>query len=111
MWLGGFQVVAFDANRQRSLNGIYRDDQGALFLRHKNSLNTLQRSAANAYTLPDLEKWVWPTRQLLLDHLPNCLYLLLGNRDFPSAKAYKRQHAIDHQSPQAFTAPWRQPYE
>src|SRR5579863_405117 len=110
--LQGFDVISFDANRQRPLNGIDGQDQGTVPVAgNQNTFHAVQGAASNAHALTNLEERMGGPGQLFFDEGPHSVDLLLRNRSALSPNPHKVQHAINLEHTQALFAGRRHAYK
>jgi hypothetical protein len=100
-----FDFVSFDANRQRSLNRIDRDDQRAISASgEQNTFDAVQRPAADSNLLADFQEGVERPRESLCDECTDRLDLFVGNWSSFPANAHDSEYAINLRQPQPISA-------
>ena len=90
-----FDFVSFDPYRQRSLDGIDRNNQRAIAVAGKQyAFHTFERTAANAHSLSDFQEGMLRPGNLLRDHGAQGFDLFVRNRDRFSAHADDAKHSV-----------------
>jgi hypothetical protein len=97
-----FDVVAFHANRQRSLDRIDGYNKRAVAVaRDEYALKTIECSASDSHTLTDFEEGMRRPGEMLLDQTPNCIDLIVRNRDPLASATDETEDSLDAQNTQA----------
>src|SRR5579872_576745 len=105
--LDGFHFVTFDAHRQRTLNGVDRDHQGAVAIaRNQYAFESIERAAANAHTLSDFEKRMARPRNFAFDQVANRVDLVIGNRRTFAVRPHQTENSINTENSQSLNPVW-----
>jgi len=91
--------IAIDANGDRPLNALYRNDEAPIIAhRSEDSLHPVETSTADAHLLSDIQKRVICKRNFLRQYFLNGIDLFLGNRSSCASGSHKGSHAIRPQN-------------
>jgi hypothetical protein len=90
----GFDLIAINADRYRSLDHLYRDNQALVrVLGHKNPFQPVHTSTPDSHAASGSEEGVGCTRNVVSQEIPYVLYFAVGYGEADTADAHKSDYA------------------